>query len=148
MSETYAVVSEDSPNSEEVNLVTGGLGRFNRDAGGIANFKELTLFIRDSAGQTVGGLLGYSLGTWLHIETLWLDERIRGRGYGTRLLQRAEEEALARGCRVVDLKTFDFQAPRFYEKRGYVAFAELTKVGAEHTVHFFRKYLENCCDEA
>ena len=53
-----------------------------------------------------------------------------------------------KGCRVVDLKTFDFQAPRFYEKRGYVAFGELTKVSAEHTVDFFSKYLENCRDEA
>jgi GNAT superfamily N-acetyltransferase len=148
MSETYAVVSEESPNSEDVNVVRQGLGRFNRETGGIANFKELTLFVKDTAGQTVGGLLGYSLGTWLHIETLWLDESIRGRGYGTRLLQRAEEEAVARGCCVVDLTTFDFQAPRFYEKKGYMAFGELTEVGAEHSVYFFRKYLGKRCDEA
>jgi len=141
MSESYAVVSEESPNSEDVNVVRQGLGRFNRETGGIANFKELTLFVKDTAGQTVGGLLGYSLGTWLHIETLWLDESIRRRGYGTRLLQRAEEEAVARGCCVVDLTTFDFQAPRFYEKKGYMAFGELTEVGAEHSVYFFRKYL-------
>ena len=148
MAETYALVLEGSPSSEDVDTVTLGLGRFNREVGGIVNFKELALFIRNTAGQTVGGLLGYSLGTRLHVETLWLDETIRRMGHGTRLLQRAGEEALARGCRVVDLSTFDFQAPRFYEKRGYVAFGELKEVGGAHNLYFFRKYLDRHCHEA
>jgi len=145
MGETYAVISEESPTSEDINVVRRGLGRFNQVAGGLKNSKELTLFIRDATGQTVGGLLGDTIGTWLHIEVLWLDERIRGKGHGTRLLRRAEEEAVARGCRVVDLTTFDFQAPEFYEKKGYVTFGELREVGGKHTLHFFRKYLGQGC---
>jgi len=141
MSETYAVVSEGSPTSEDINLVRNGLGHYNRETGGLANYKDLTLFIRDVTGQTVGGLLGFTIGTWLHIEILWVNEKIRRRGQGAHLLHRAEEEAVARGCRVADLTTFDFQAPQFYEKQGYERFAELSQVGAEHTVHFFRKYL-------
>jgi GNAT superfamily N-acetyltransferase len=150
MSDTYAIVSEDSPTSEDIKVVRRGLGQFNRDAGGLANdSKTLTLFIRDAIGQTVGGLLGFTLGTWFHIEFLWLDERIRGKGHGRRLLHRAEEEARARGCHVVDLRTFDFQAPQFCEKQGYVRFGELSQVGAEHTLHFFRKYFgKPCGDEA
>src|SRR2546427_4960468 len=148
MAETYALVSEGSPSSEDVDTVTLSLGRFNREVGGIVNIKELALLIRNTARHAVGGLLGYSLGTRLHVETLWLDETIRRMGHGTRLLQRAEEEALARGCRVVDLSTFDFQAPRFYEKRGYVAFGELKEVGGAHNLCFFRKYLDRHCHEA
>ena len=149
MSETYTVVSEDSPTSEDINVVRRGLGQFNRDTGGLANdSRNLTLFIRDATGQTVGGLLGFTLGTWFHIEFLWLDERIRGKGHGRRLLDRAEKEARARGCHVVDLRTFDFQAPQFYEKQGYVRFGELSQVGAEHTLHFFRKYFGKPCGEA
>ena len=95
-------------------VVRRGLGQFNRDRGGLANdSKNLTFFIRDATGQKVGGLLGFTLGTWFHIEFLWLDERIRGRGHGRRLLHRAEEEARARGCHVVDLRTFDFRLHSF-----------------------------------
>jgi GNAT superfamily N-acetyltransferase len=148
MSETYVVVSEESPTTEDIDVVRRGLGRFNQDTGRLANYRELTLFVRDGTGRIVGGLLGYTIGTWFRVEILWLDARIRGKGYGTCLLQRAEEEALARGCIVVDLTTFDFQAPQFYEKRGYVAFGELREVGAEHTLYFFRKYLVKRCDEA
>lgn len=140
MSDTYAIVSEDSPTSEDINVVRQGLGQFNRATGGLANHKSLTLFVRDATGQTVGGLLGFTLGTWLHIEILWLDERIRGNGHGRRLLRRAEDEARTRGCHVVDVRTFDFQAPQFYEKQGYERFGQLRQVGEKHTMHFFRKY--------
>jgi GNAT superfamily N-acetyltransferase len=143
MSEAYTVVSEESPTAEDLDVVRRGLGQFNRDTGGLANYQDLTLFIRDVTGQNVGGLLGFTIGTWLHIEIVWVNEKIRRNGHGAHLLQRAEEEAVARGCRVADLTTFDFQAPRFYEKQGYEGFAELSQVGSEHTVHFFRKYLGN-----
>lgn len=42
---------------------------------------------------------------------------------GKRLMQLAEEEALARGCHGVLLDTHAFQARSFYELPGYVQFA-------------------------
>jgi len=107
----------------------------------MGNFRELALFLKDAAGHTLGGLLGYSLGTWLHIETLWLTEAVRGGGNGTALLQAAEDEGRKRGCRVVDLATFDYQAPGFYLKKGYEELGRLTGVGADHSVHYLAKRL-------
>lgn len=141
MDETYSVVAEEAPTPEDIHVVRRGLGRFNQDAGGLENSEALTLFIRDATGQNLGGLLGYTIGALLQIDFLWLDERIRGKGLGTRLLRVAEEEAVARGCKMAGLRTFDFQAPRFYEKNGYVTFGELREVVGEHTLHFFRKDL-------
>lgn len=141
MNETYAVISEESPDPEDIRQVRRGLGRFNREAGNIINYKDLVLFVRDAGGRIVGGLIGCTLGTLLLVETLWLEEELRGKGYGSRLLQVAEEEALARGCRVAELMTFSWQAPEFYKKKGYAVFGELEEVGAGHTAYFFRKYL-------
>ena len=141
MNETYAVILEESPDPEDIGLVRRGLLRFNREAGKITNYKDLILFVRDTEGRTAGGLLGHTMGTWLHVAMLWLDERVRGKGYGSRLLQAAEEEALARGCRVAELMTFSWQAPEFYKKKGYSVFGELEEVVAGHTAYFFRKYL-------
>ncbi|MEV6169468.1 N-acetyltransferase [Streptomyces sp. NPDC051954] len=67
-----------------------------------------------------GGLVGYTWATWLHVTYLWVDERLRGAGLGSRLLAEAEHIASAeRGCRSVRLETWDFQAPDFYTKQGY-----------------------------
>lgn len=53
------------------------------------------------------------------MDIFWLHEDLRGQGYGTQLLQMAEQEAIARGCHQAHLDTFEFQAPGFYEKHGY-----------------------------
>jgi ribosomal protein S18 acetylase RimI-like enzyme len=51
---------------------------------------------------------------------LWVAERHRGAGLGARLLREAETIASEeRGCRAARLETWEFQAPRFYEKQGY-----------------------------
>jgi ribosomal protein S18 acetylase RimI-like enzyme len=76
--------------------------------------------VNDTDGGLAGGLVGYTWATWLHVTYLWVDERLRGRGMGARLLSEAERIAAHdRGCRAARLETWDFQAPRFYEKQGY-----------------------------
>ena len=72
---------------------------------------------------------------WLMIDGLWVAAALRGRGFGTQLLDAAEEIAIARGCRGAWLGTFDFQARAFYERRGYRVFAELPEFPPQHR-HF------------
>lgn len=70
-------------------------------------------------GQVIGGITGHTVWNWLKIDILWIDERHRGRGVGSRLLETLEAEAIQRGCTRAKLSTFSFQAPRFYPKHGY-----------------------------
>ncbi|MEU8648427.1 GNAT family N-acetyltransferase [Streptomyces sp. NPDC048737] len=80
----------------------------------------LHVWASDDTGALAGGLVGHTWTTWLHVTYLWVDERHRGTGLGTRLL--AEAERLARddrGCLRSRVETWDFQAPRFYRKQGY-----------------------------
>lgn len=80
----------------------------------------LHVWALDASGELAGGLVGHTWTTWLHIIHLWVDERHRGAGLGTRLL--AEAECVARqgrGCTAARLETWDFQAPEFYRKQGY-----------------------------
>lgn len=81
---------------------------------------DLHVWALDDALGLVGGLVGHTWATWLHVTYLWVDERHRGAGVGSRLLAQAEEVARRdRGCRAVRLETWDFQAPDFYRKQGY-----------------------------
>ncbi|CAL9469934.1 GNAT family N-acetyltransferase [Streptomyces sp. enrichment culture] len=80
----------------------------------------LHLWASDAAGELAGGLVGHTWTTWLHVALLWVDERYRGTGLGSRLLGEAERVAREeRGCRAARLETWDFQAPEFYKKQGY-----------------------------
>ncbi|MEU6576248.1 GNAT family N-acetyltransferase [Streptomyces sp. NPDC046805] len=89
---------------------------------GTAGERELPLHVWASEhdGEMAGGLVGHTWTTWLHVTYLWVDERHRGAGLGSRLLATAEELARGeRGCRAARLETWDFQAPEFYKKQGY-----------------------------
>ncbi|MGC9539146.1 GNAT family N-acetyltransferase [Streptomyces sp. UG1] len=82
--------------------------------------RPLQVWALDEADAVAGGLVGYTWTTWLHVTYLWVDERHRGAGLGSRLLAQAERVARAeRGCAAVRLETWDFQAPEFYKRQGY-----------------------------
>jgi ribosomal protein S18 acetylase RimI-like enzyme len=80
--------------------------------------EELVVFARQD-GQLLGGCCGSTWGGTCELNSLWVDEHYRRQGIGRRLLAVAEDEASARGCHQVVLFTYLFQAPGFYERRGY-----------------------------
>jgi ribosomal protein S18 acetylase RimI-like enzyme len=76
---------------------------------------------------------------WLVVDGLWVDDGLRHRGIGTELMKRAEDHALARGCRSAWLKTF--QARGFYEAVGYELFSALENYPAGQNCYFLKKRL-------
>lgn len=101
--------------------------------------EPLDLFLRDESEQIIGGLIASTYWLWLDIDKLWLDERLRQRGYGARLLARAEQLALERGCLHAFLSTFSFQARGFYEKLGYYVVGELADYPPGESYFWLRK---------
>ncbi|MFJ8732478.1 GNAT family N-acetyltransferase [Streptomyces bauhiniae] len=80
----------------------------------------LHVWVLDAAGELAGGLVGHTWAGWLHVTCLWVDARYRGAGLGSRLLGEAERIArTGRGCARSRVETWDFQAPAFYQDRGY-----------------------------
>ena len=101
-----------------------GLHAFNDASVGHTTIKLLTLTVRDR-GRIVGGLAAETYYEWMFVSLLWIDDRHRGKGLGTALMEQAEEEARVRGVNNVWLDTFGFQAEGFYKKLGYRAFGRL-----------------------
>ena len=93
-------------------------------------------------GSVAGGVYGATMWGWLMIDGLWVSERLRGKGYGTKLLLSAEQAAMDRGCVGSWLGTFDFQAREFYERHGYVVFSELQGFPPGHTHYHLRKIFD------
>src|SRR5205823_11693573 len=50
---------------------------------------------------------------------MWVDTAYRGRGYSRALLNAFVAEASSRGVRRIWVASYDFQAPRMYEKAGF-----------------------------
>ncbi|GAA1418353.1 N-acetyltransferase [Streptomyces thermospinosisporus] len=86
----------------------------------------LHVWAMDDFGGLAGGLVGHTWASWLHVGYLWVDERHRGTGLGSRLLAHAEHlAATERACASARVETWDFQAPDFYRKQGYEVVCEI-----------------------
>ena len=114
---------------------------YNRSKTGIADHRPLAVLINDEERRVAGGLWGRTAYGWLFTELLFVPEALRARGVGKALLQQAEAEAIARGCRGAWLDTFDFQARPFYERLGYECFGEIGDYPPGFSRYFMKKVL-------
>ncbi|MBB6454917.1 ribosomal protein S18 acetylase RimI-like enzyme [Salirhabdus euzebyi] len=81
--------------------------------------EKISFIVKKEREQIVGGITGTIMWYCLHIDFLWVDESLRGQGLGSELLKKIEEVAVEKKCRLIQLDSFSFQAPKFYQKYGY-----------------------------
>jgi len=119
------------------------LDEFNRAAtSGVAPARELTVQLRDEAGELIGGISGWTWGDAGGMGMVWVRPDTRGSGVGRLLLRDFEAEAISRGCTHVFVTSFTFQAPGFYERHGYQRIFQWDGVPtADHADVHFRKNL-------
>lgn len=101
----------------------------------------LGVFYEDEQGRKLAGLTGEIFGNWLCIHYLWVSEEWRGQGIGSRLLARAEAEAVTQGAKYAFVDTFDFQAPNFYRRYGYQEVFHLTDYPYTGSRYYYTKAL-------
>jgi GNAT superfamily N-acetyltransferase len=109
----------ENPAEADWNFIAEQIHLFNIKTTGYHDFRPIALFVRDDAGAIIAGLTASTWGGTLRIEYVWVHEKWRNHGYGKRLVEAAEQEAIARGCKEAVLDTQSFQAPDFYLKLGY-----------------------------
>lgn len=112
------IVHHISDSDREELLV--GLRRYNAQFIDFSKSGQMGIYCRDETGAMTGGLIADRKGLWLCIDYLWVSERVRGSGLGSRLVSLAEQESVRSGCLHSLVDTFSFQALPFYEKQGYV----------------------------
>jgi GNAT superfamily N-acetyltransferase len=120
---SFAVTDEPSPDG--VAFIEDNLVAYNVAAARPYDRRPLHVFMHDAQGRIIGGITGQTNWEWLYVDCFWLPDDLRGAGWGARLLEAAENEARARGCRRARLFSYSFQAPGFYEKLGYQVFGVL-----------------------
>jgi GNAT superfamily N-acetyltransferase len=118
------VVVTGDPPSEAFQVLWTPLLRFNEQKAGNTKSRTLAILLSEPAtGKVVGGLWGAVSVGLMYIDVIFVPERLRRTGVGSKVMQRAEAEAIRRGCHGIWLDTYNFQATRsFYERLGFTVF--------------------------
>ena len=127
------------PIERDLDALRIGLSGYNQAVAGSHLREQVASFIKDEQGEVLGGILADIKWGWLHIDWLWIDERIRKEGWGGHLLATMEQYAGSKGIINVHLETTSFQALPFYQKQGYTVFGELSDMPPGHITYFLKK---------
>lgn len=113
MPEPIHVELNPSPAPEALQTIYDGLRRHNDAFTPADGDSTFAVFLRDANGRILGGLIAKSGRGWLKIGTLWVDEAVRGQGFGRQLMESAAAEGVRRGCHSAYLDTLAFRLPNF-----------------------------------
>ena len=92
-------------------------------------------------GKVIGGCGGDNMYGGLYVGQLWVTESLRGNGYGTQLMQKAEALAKESKCNFIAVNTFDWEVLDFYKKLGFYVEFERKGFDKNSVFYFLRKDL-------
>jgi GNAT superfamily N-acetyltransferase len=133
-------ISVERTIGETKRAVLGGLIRYNDQKMGKQKYRRFAISLRDK-GAIVGGIVGEVWMTVLFIQLFWIEERFRGKGHGTKLIEKIEKEARRFGAVRSYVDTMSVQAPDFYRACGYQAFGAIDGYPGGVRRHWFTKAL-------
>lgn len=135
------IIIDNKADQKDIEFIKNNLKRHNEKFTVPDNHKELAVFLKDEAGKIKGGITGGTYWDWLYIDSLWIEESMRLKGYGKKLLEVAEKEAKKRGCNNAHLDTHDFQVVNFYQKNGYEICGQLDDLPVGYNRYLLKKKL-------
>ena len=141
MSTDNHLTVEEHPAHHDIAFLEQRIIDYNYGRTGASDGRGLACFVRDDAGQIVAGISGYTWAGMAEIEFLWVDDSLRGQGVGSRLLAAVEAEARQRGCKLIVISTYSFQAPDFYPRHGYEVVGSIENCPPGHENHWLKKDL-------
>jgi ribosomal protein S18 acetylase RimI-like enzyme len=110
----------DTSDAGALKLVDDGIGEHNDAAEPrLADVRHLSCITRDAQGRAIAGAVGRTWGANAELQQIWVPEALRNQGAGRDLLSAFEAASRSRGCNLIYLETWSFQARGFYEKCGY-----------------------------
>ena len=112
----------DRPSAADFWTIFTALDKATAPIAGPVQLRPFALLLLNEAGAVIGGLWGHTAYSWLVIEMLIVPEPLRNRGLGSALVHHAEAIAFERGCVGMQVASFDFQAPAFYQRLGFTVF--------------------------
>ncbi len=118
MREDYPVQNAKNPQAI-INLLDEKIYEFNSSTIEKHDGMLFAKTVQDEHGAVIAGIAGWTWACACEITLLWVNEGLRRKGIGKKLLMAAEEEAKDKECNIILIRSYSFQAPLFYEQNGY-----------------------------
>jgi GNAT superfamily N-acetyltransferase len=138
---TDEIILDETDSSEIREALWQGVKAFNQPYTGNIITQPFSLSIRDESSKVVAGIYGFTFLDHARVEYTWVNESYRKQGLGRKLFQKLDEYCRSKGCSVIQLDTFDFQAPSFYEKIGFEYIGTVFEWSCGYDCYFMRKKL-------
>lgn len=133
--------TEGEPKPEDFKALSEGLLAHHASKGHKRTWKKFCIFLKDKNRKAHAGITVTFTWNGMHIDSLWVDDSIRGQDWGSRLLKMVEKEAVKRNCTIAYTDTFSWQAPEFYKKHGYTLYGKLGGFPKGESLNYFCKNL-------
>ena len=135
--------------SEEFDLVKSGIDEHTLDNGVEIQSSDRFGFVGLDGNSFIGCSSGLAYKNsenysgWFYLTDLFVAKEYRSQGLGAKLLKALEEQIAAKGVRHIWTWTAGYEAPKFYQKQGYVIFTEMenwysdgsSRVGLKKSLH-------------
>lgn len=115
----YTISYEAKPHYQDEQILGDGIIEYAKLKKGHEPIMPFAYFIRDEDSNIRGGCKGSIFYGCVYVELLWIEEMLRGKDYGTQLMQAAEKLGRESGCNFAAVNTMDWEALGFYQKLGY-----------------------------
>jgi len=124
---------------QDVEYIESRVKEYNKAKAPSAPTEYLAACIKEN-DEVVGEVLAeIHFGNVLFIDILWVNEKCRGKGYATALMNHVENLALEKGCKLSHVSTYEFQALGFYKKLGYAVFGYMDDVPLGYKDYYMQK---------
>jgi N-acylglucosamine-6-phosphate 2-epimerase len=142
MNDIKLISVNGEPSVEDKKVMREGMLAYHASQGHPRVEELYTVILKNQSNNTIGMVIVTFRWQAMYINTLWVEESIRHQGWGTRLMKAVEEEAVKRGCYMAFTDTTSYQAPKFYEKLGYIRFAKLDDYPKGSFLSYYKKNLK------
>ena len=139
----HQISYETNPKSEDIQVLNDGIMEQAEQKKGMKQLDFFAFFIRDENGKIMGRCGGDNMYGGLYVGQLWVAKKLRGKGYGTQLMQKAEALAKESQCNFIAVNTFDWEALDFYKKLGFDVEFERKGFDKNSIFYFLRKDLKD-----
>lgn len=138
----YKISYENNPSKEDTDFLWQKITEIAINTQDHKQHESFGFFIRDEINQIKSGCNGFIFYGCLYVDQLWVDASLRGKGYGTQLMQSVEHLARNKNCLFIAINTMNWEALDFYKKLGFQIEFERHGFTKNSILYFLRKNLE------
>ncbi len=140
-SQDYKIIESTK---DEIDWVESQINNYNRKLLAFSGEPETSLnfYVKDNDGIIAGINCCFYFGEFLYVNVLYVKDEYRGKGFGSILLSKVEEEARKKGAKLSQLHAFEFDNVKdFYLRHGYEIYAVMDDCPAKFKQYYFKKHL-------